>query len=219
MMAESHCSFLPNSFNQSRYCLLESLGSGSSDQSTRHLKDLNTSFMMKVGFSIISNVNSLWVRVLRPNNMIAGDGLWNLDIFQLWVSEEVINKTQRLLTNAERVRRGIGSSSACGLCGQDFEDVLHVLRDCPAPRSIWDKLIPQQRLSSFYIESLIDWVCLRTDGSIKIDEGFAATGGFVRDHNGRWIVGFSKYLGNCTVMEAELWGILEGLNIMLYRRF
>ncbi|MBA0645775.1 hypothetical protein Goklo_013831, partial [Gossypium klotzschianum] len=183
MMAESHYSFLPNLFNQSRYCLLnrlaqarvisplgssigsrmasiESLGEftimvpkGLCDEIKlivrRHLKDHKTSFMMKVGFSIISNVNSLWVRVLRSNNMITGDGLWNLDIFRLWVSEE-----QRLLTNAERVRRGIGSSSACGLCGQDFEDVLHVLRDCPTPRTIWDKLIPQQRLSSFYIESL-----------------------------------------------------------------
>ncbi|MBA0553857.1 hypothetical protein Golob_013000, partial [Gossypium lobatum] len=67
------------------------------------------------------------------------------------------------------------------------------------------------KTQSFPHNSSIDssWVCLRTDGSIKIDEGFAATGGFVRDHNGRWIVGFSKYLGNCTVIEAELWGVLE----------
>ncbi|MBA0548491.1 hypothetical protein Golob_019589 [Gossypium lobatum] len=29
-----------------------------------------------------------------------------------------------------------------------------------------------------------------------------------QDHNGEWIIGFSRYLGNCTVMETELWGIL-----------
>ncbi|MBA0875881.1 hypothetical protein Goshw_015966, partial [Gossypium schwendimanii] len=41
----------------------------------------------------------------------------------------------------------------------------------------------------------------------------------MRNYNGEWIIGFSKYLGNCTVMEAELWGILNGLNLILDRRF
>ncbi|MBA0612832.1 hypothetical protein Godav_013381 [Gossypium davidsonii] len=27
-----------------------------------------------------------------------------------------------------------------------------------------------------------------------------------------------RYLGNCTVLEAELWGILDGLNLILDRR-
>ncbi|MBA0742372.1 hypothetical protein Gogos_015437 [Gossypium gossypioides] len=36
---------------------------------------------------------------------------------------------------------------------------------------------------------------------------------------GEWIIGFARYLGNCTVLEAELWGILDGLNLILDRRF
>ncbi|MBA0757627.1 hypothetical protein Gotri_020712, partial [Gossypium trilobum] len=48
-------------------------------------------------------------------------------------------------------------------------------------------------------------------GSVKIYEGFVAYGGLVQDHNGEWIIGFSRYLGNCTMMETELWGILDGL--------
>ncbi|KAK5794169.1 hypothetical protein PVK06_035378 [Gossypium arboreum] len=59
------------------------------------------------------------------------------------------------------------------------------------------------------------WVCLSTNGSMRIDDGFAMDGGCVRDHNGEWIIGFTKYLGNCTVLEAELWGILNGLNLIL----
>ncbi|KAK5783307.1 hypothetical protein PVK06_037815 [Gossypium arboreum] len=58
-----------------------------------------------------------------------------------------------------------------------------------------------------YLHSLpltSSWVCLRTDGSIRLDEGVAATGGYICYHNGGWIIGFYRYLGNCTVTEAEL---------------
>ncbi|MBA0768475.1 hypothetical protein Gotri_017273 [Gossypium trilobum] len=63
----------------------------------------------------------------------------------------------------------------------------------------------------------IDWPCLF--GIIVFDEGFAADGGCVRDHNGEWIIRFAKYLGNCTALEAEIWGILDGLNLILDRHF
>ncbi|MBA0732559.1 hypothetical protein Gogos_016639 [Gossypium gossypioides] len=63
------------------------------------------------------------------------------------------------------------------------------------------------------------WVRLRTDGSVRLDEGFAATGGFVGDHNDGWIMEFCRYLGYCTVLEAELWGILDGLNFIFDRCF
>lgn len=33
--------------------------------SLRYLKDHNTSFVMKVGFNIVSNSNALWVQVLQ----------------------------------------------------------------------------------------------------------------------------------------------------------
>ncbi|MBA0694486.1 hypothetical protein Goari_004770, partial [Gossypium aridum] len=52
-----------------------------------------------------------------------------------------------------------------------------------------------------------------------IDEGFAAAGGYVRNHKGEWIIGFARYLGNCSVLEAELWGILDGLNLTVDRCF
>ncbi|KAK5818634.1 hypothetical protein PVK06_023577 [Gossypium arboreum] len=44
----------------------------------RHLKDHNTSFMMNVGFNIVSNVNALWVRVLRTKYGISSGLLENL---------------------------------------------------------------------------------------------------------------------------------------------
>ncbi|KAA3487461.1 Retrovirus-related Pol polyprotein LINE-1 [Gossypium australe] len=85
--------------------------------------------------------------------------------------------------------------------------------------SLWDYLVA---ISSNKARSHLhhwplpnSWVSLSTDGSVRFDEGFAADGGYVRDHNGEWIIGFAKHLGNCTILEAELWGILDELNLIL----
>ncbi|MBA0654386.1 hypothetical protein Goklo_021400, partial [Gossypium klotzschianum] len=52
-----------------------------------------------------------------------------------------------------------------------------------------------------------------------IEDDFAAAGGIVRDSNGKWIFGFCRYLGCCTVLDAELWGILDGLNLIMDQGF
>ncbi|MBA0587268.1 hypothetical protein Gorai_000400, partial [Gossypium raimondii] len=68
----------------------------------------------------------------------------------------------------------------------NYEDVLRMLRDCLAARTIWDKLIPQQSLSRFYTGSLLDWMTnnLQNHLTLSLDRG-----------------------------------ILDGLNLILDRRF
>ncbi|KAH9716124.1 reverse transcriptase domain-containing protein [Citrus sinensis] len=53
---------------------------------------------------------------------------------------------------------------------------------------------------------------LNTDGAKK---GFGQTGagGLLRDFNGNWIMGFIVNLGTCSVLSAELWGLLHGLRM------
>ncbi|KAH1091030.1 hypothetical protein J1N35_018287 [Gossypium stocksii] len=66
----------------------------------RHLRDHNTYFMTKMGFNIVSNVNALWVRVLRSKYEIPSGLPENLSMGHcsfLWrsiakVLEEIINK-------------------------------------------------------------------------------------------------------------------------------
>ncbi|MBA0850449.1 hypothetical protein Goshw_029881, partial [Gossypium schwendimanii] len=65
------------------------------------------------------------------------------------------------------------------------------------------------------------WVHLFTDGAIARDTWNASAGGILGDQLGNWIPGFNRYLGKCSTFEAELWGILDGLPVMLikgYRR-
>ncbi|KAK5792155.1 hypothetical protein PVK06_033269 [Gossypium arboreum] len=63
------------------------------------------------------------------------------------------------------------------------------------------------------------WGSSKGNSKVRFDDGFAAAGGFVFDHNDGWIMGYCRYLGNYTVVEAELWGILDGLNLILNRSF
>ncbi|MBA0805312.1 hypothetical protein Gohar_004836, partial [Gossypium harknessii] len=65
------------------------------------------------------------------------------------------------------------------------------------------------------------WVYLSTDEAVARHSRYAATGGVVRDHNGNWIVGFTRFLGVCSPFEAEVWSILDGILLLLnkgYRR-
>ncbi|MBA0743650.1 hypothetical protein Gogos_006312, partial [Gossypium gossypioides] len=47
-----------------------------------------------------------------------------------------------------------------------------------------------------------------------MDSGLAATGGVVRDNNGDWILDYNRFLDNCSVFDAEIWGILDDLSLL-----
>ncbi|KAH1082187.1 hypothetical protein J1N35_021948 [Gossypium stocksii] len=42
------------------------------------------------------------------------------------------------------------------------------------------------------------------DGFVLEKAGFAMAGGIVCDRGGAWILGFNKYLWNCSIFEVEL---------------
>ncbi|CAL1397426.1 unnamed protein product [Linum trigynum] len=70
------------------------------------------------------------------------------------------------------------------------------------------------------IETLIGWKKppagwhkMNTDGAARNNPGLATTGGVLRDHNGDWLGGFCSKLGTGTPLLAELWGVLQGLEM------
>ena len=54
---------------------------------------------------------------------------------------------------------------------------------------------------------------LNTDGAFKASLGTAIAGGLVRDGAGGWLKGFAYHLDICSVLCAELWGILNGIDM------
>ncbi|MFQ6646865.1 hypothetical protein Gotur_019010 [Gossypium turneri] len=63
------------------------------------------------------------------------------------------------------------------------------------------------------------WVQLNVDGVVNVESGSAASREILNDQEGKWILGYKRYLGNYSVLEAELWRILDGLNALLSRKF
>lgn len=55
--------------------------------------------------------------------------------------------------------------------------------------------------------------------SVITEDKFVIVGEFVCDHNREWVFGFSKYLSMCTVVNAELWDIPDGLKLTLQRDY
>ncbi|MBA0843598.1 hypothetical protein Goarm_000770, partial [Gossypium armourianum] len=64
-----------------------------------------------------------------------------------------------------------------------------------------------------------NWVYLFSDGVVARASENAFAGGVVRDQVGNWILGFNHYLGRCSLLEAELWGILDGILILLSKGY
>ena len=55
------------------------------------------------------------------------------------------------------------------------------------------------------------WAKLNTDGSAIGSTGRAGGGGVIRDHNGQWLKGFARPIGDSNSCMAELWALRDGL--------
>ncbi|KAE8707058.1 hypothetical protein F3Y22_tig00110387pilonHSYRG00750 [Hibiscus syriacus] len=55
------------------------------------------------------------------------------------------------------------------------------------------------------------WFKVNTDAARSEVDGRASCGGLIRDNIGRWRAGFAKFIGICSTLEAELWGIYIGM--------
>ncbi|KAK8514132.1 hypothetical protein V6N12_008848 [Hibiscus sabdariffa] len=54
---------------------------------------------------------------------------------------------------------------------------------------------------------------LNTDGAPVSSTALASCGGVVRNCNGEWSLGFCRFVGICSVLEVELWDVLEDLRL------
>ena len=54
---------------------------------------------------------------------------------------------------------------------------------------------------------------LNTDGSVIGETGLAGAGGILRDALGNWVAGFTTYLGDYMIDEAESLALIYGLKM------
>ncbi|KAL4354865.1 hypothetical protein GQ457_06G014830 [Hibiscus cannabinus] len=74
-----------------------------------------------------------------------------------------------------------------------------------------DGMLPVPRANARWVSPPMDWFKLNVDGARDNATGFAACGGLIRDHDGRWVRGFARSVGVCFPIESELWAVHEGL--------
>ncbi|KAK8617153.1 hypothetical protein V6N13_117120 [Hibiscus sabdariffa] len=75
------------------------------------------------------------------------------------------------------------------------------------PLGIVDAMVDEEQ-SHWEECGLRERTVLATDGIPNGVDGIV-----IRDEMGAWIVGFSKFIGICSTLEVELWGVLEGLHL------
>lgn len=81
-------------------------------------------------------------------------------------------------------------------------------------------LASSPHLTRRYGQQSVAWSCpqpswwkVNVDGAVRSRDSLAACGGVFRDENGAWRGGFVHYIGTCSILLAELWGIHSGLNL------
>ncbi|KAL4283374.1 hypothetical protein GQ457_16G024540 [Hibiscus cannabinus] len=95
--------------------------------------------------------------------------LWKMNVPQrirmfLWLA-----KSEKLLTNKERVRRHLTASPCCSICFAAEESVIHVLRDCVVAGNTWRRLVRPGKLVEFMALPFDEWLMRNLRGG----EGFA----------------------------------------------
>ncbi|XP_028759116.1 uncharacterized protein LOC114719609 [Neltuma alba] len=111
----------------------------------------------------------------------------------MWIA---FNK--KLRTNAWRSKWS-STSVVCPFCDAGTEDVMHILRDCLYASEIL-------RLFSFKhggILLTLGWVKLNVDGAMCVTNKKSGCGGVLHDDAGKWIAGFTHFIGFCNANEAE----------------
>ncbi|KAK9013943.1 hypothetical protein V6N11_005118 [Hibiscus sabdariffa] len=102
-----------------------------------------------------------------------------------------------------------------------FEASLRLQREClVAPGRVWLPIYGSgvatavsrvNRLAVRWRRPPEEWCKLNCDEAVVTSSGYSTCGGVIRNAAGDWLIGFSRKLGICSVIESELWGIYEGL--------
>ncbi|KAL4333466.1 hypothetical protein GQ457_07G012960 [Hibiscus cannabinus] len=96
-----------------------------------------------------------------------------------------------------------------------MEDVLRrggrLVEECSRAPSV-NTGAPAGRLrTSTWSKPRVGWVKLNVEASVSTIDRSAGVGGVFRDNQGKWLFGFTRFVGRCETLLAELWAIHDGL--------
>ncbi|KAL4335120.1 hypothetical protein GQ457_07G012830 [Hibiscus cannabinus] len=126
----------------------------------------------------------------------------------------------RILTNVERVHRHFSNDMRCGVCGLDVESIDHLFQKCPPAVSLWTSLVRPGDLSAFLsMDGRLDlWEeCTQLYDQCLVARTYARQQPPAVRVNGEQVQ-HCRFVGRCAALEAEFWGVLEGLRLAWSRQ-
>ncbi|KAL2898047.1 hypothetical protein RDABS01_039829, partial [Bienertia sinuspersici] len=118
-------------------------------------------FSIKYALKIIRNEES-------PSSNNQWELVWRAPVQQRIRAFMWLLMHDRLMSNANRVKRRISDDPGCPRCGGPEETLLHLFRDCPIAQNIWRSVGGPACYSSFFLGDIHQWVAknLRAEGLI-----------------------------------------------------
>ncbi|KAE8670535.1 hypothetical protein F3Y22_tig00112127pilonHSYRG00086 [Hibiscus syriacus] len=196
----------------------------------RKVNEFNVAFILKIGFALITNANSLWTRLLHEKYMMVPSlGLLserevNAEFLFLDFSimdftnnrgEWDYGKLSRTFTNDQlgellNARNdyvlNISKVSTVGILRKWITWAMYYHGSHVPPIS---PVALQQPAK--WMRPNPGWLCLNVDVAISSTTGISSVGGHFWDHRGTWISGFQKSIGIVSTIQVEPWAILIGL--------
>ncbi|XP_054801608.1 uncharacterized protein LOC129305663 [Prosopis cineraria] len=83
--------------------------------------------------------------------------IWKLRVPQRCRSFLWLMSHDRILTNKSRFDRHLDIQPWCSCCPEEFEDTLHVMRQCPEAKEVWMKLLRPSQRRAFFTTDLREW--------------------------------------------------------------
>ncbi|CAI9113041.1 OLC1v1013568C1 [Oldenlandia corymbosa var. corymbosa] len=159
----------------------------------RNQRQMNWAFILKLGWQIVTNKEALLTRVMRDKyGLEEGVG------YQL-PTKPKSSPCYKAIAKAWPIM-----FKACRWVVNDRQESLKMVGAIPVTRE-WRLLA--------WSPPPTEWIKLNTDGALNTNTGWATVGGLLRDCTGGWCGGFSMNIGYCSIAGAEIWGLLQGLQL------
>ncbi|KAL4324093.1 hypothetical protein GQ457_11G009610 [Hibiscus cannabinus] len=109
----------------------------------------------------------------------------------------------------------------CGVCGLDVESIDHLFRKCPPAVSLWSSLVRPGDLFAFLsMDGRRDlWEeCTQLYDQCLVARTYGRQQLSAVRVNGEQVQHWHRFVGRCAALEAEFWGVLEGLRLAWSRQ-
>ncbi|KAK5772035.1 hypothetical protein PVK06_048296 [Gossypium arboreum] len=124
--------------------------------------------------------------------------------------KDVVIKMESVIAGVERIFNSgsdIGGcivEQACKLSARNGSSILELC-------AIEQRLVLKEPQVIAWSKLSAGGVKMNTDSARNLHSDGVTTRGVVRDHQGHWLARFMRNIGLCSILEAEVWGVHDGL--------